>query len=162
MHLPSERHLWISLIFVSLILLAVLAWKAWPLLNPPIHLRALPAPPCDIQQQACSVSFSDGSRLTLDIQPRPLKVLEMLQLHVTLNGVIADKVYIDFRGVDMNMGYNRPTLRALGQGHFQGSGVLPVCTRARMTWEANVLLNTTQGLYSAPFRFSVENTPSGE
>lgn len=38
-------------------------------------------------------------------------------------------------------------------GAFGGTGMLPVCVRARMTWEARVLLHTDAGILAAPFRF---------
>lgn len=36
---------------------------------------------------------------------------------------------------------------------YQGTGMLPICVRERMTWEARVLLDLPDGLLLAPFRF---------
>jgi hypothetical protein len=60
---------------------------------------------------------------------------------------------VDISGVDMNMGFNRATLTRTGPGEFSGPAMLPVCVRARMTWEAKVLLHTDAGLMAAPYRF---------
>jgi hypothetical protein len=72
---------------------------------------------------------------------------------VRTEGVDPDRVEVDFAGVDMNMGFNRVALKPVGQGTFAGTGMLPVCVRARMTWEARVLLHTDAGLLAASFRF---------
>jgi hypothetical protein len=155
MRLPRERSLWLALVSVGVILAGALGWKAWPVLFPPTALVALPAPPCDIQVQACTLQFPDGGQVTLSITPRPIVVLQPLDLAVQISAIRADKVAIDFRGVDMNMGYNRPQLQPQDVGLFHGKGVLPVCTRVHMLWEANVLITTRAGIYRAPFRFSV-------
>jgi hypothetical protein len=53
----------------------------------------------------------------------------------------------------MNMGFNRVAMQPVESGNYFGAAMLPVCVRARMTWEAKVLLHTASGLMSAPFRF---------
>jgi hypothetical protein len=53
----------------------------------------------------------------------------------------------------MNMGFNRPTLQEQTPGHYSGEGRLPVCVRDAMEWEARVLIETDDGLVSAPYRF---------
>lgn len=94
-----------------------------------------------------------------------------------------DRVEVDFDGVEMEMGFNRirlhpvdgnggvngngrpastriagdglPEVRAArsGPAQWRGQGMLPVCVRDRMTWEARVLLQYPQRLLAAPFRF---------
>jgi hypothetical protein len=87
------------------------------------------------------------------IEPGSIPVLEPLTLWVRAQGLDVRGVEVDFAGVDMNMGHNRPRLEAVGPGEFRGGGMLPVCVRARMTWEARVLLRTPRGIWAAPFRF---------
>ena len=65
----------------------------------------------------------------------------------------AETVEVDLQGLDMNMGFNRPKLASLGDGHFRGEGMLPVCVRDAMEWEAKVLVHSDDGLRAAPFRF---------
>jgi hypothetical protein len=62
-------------------------------------------------------------------------------------------VQVDFVGVDMDMGYNRPSLTEAGPGIYRGEGMLPICVRDRMAWEARLLIGTPAGLLAAPFRF---------
>jgi hypothetical protein len=76
-----------------------------------------------------------------------------LKLSVHTQGIDAHRVEVDFSGVDMNMGFNRVTLEPIGPGDLSGAGMLPACVRARMTWQAKILLYTDAGLMAAPFRF---------
>ena len=70
-----------------------------------------------------------------------------------LDGVAVSKAEVDFTGIGMDMGYNRPTLEPITKTQFKGKAILPVCVRSKMDWEAKVLLQTERGLIMAPFRF---------
>ena len=39
------------------------------------------------------------------------------------------------------------------EGRYSADGILPVCVRNAMEWEAKVLVRTDEGLVAAPFRF---------
>jgi hypothetical protein len=62
-------------------------------------------------------------------------------------------VPVDFAGVSMNMGFNRPALAQAGPGRFAGQAVLPVCVTGRMTWQATVLIDAGSRRIAVPFRF---------
>jgi hypothetical protein len=134
-------------------MLAVLLYHAWPVLYPEGIARAPLNPDCELRKGACTVVFGDGGEVTLSIEPRTIPLVEPLRLTVTLSGLEPKGVEVDFSGVDMNMGYNRVRLEAQGDGRYAGRGILPVCVRARMTWEAKVLLAVDGGYLIAPFRF---------
>ena len=68
-------------------------------------------PSCDLHQTSCQSKFSDGSKVSLSIQPRPIKGLKPLQIQVQTEAIEAQSVEVDFRGLGMNMGYNRPQLK---------------------------------------------------
>lgn len=114
----------------------------------------LPPPACDLSNDACSAPLPQGGRLTLSIEPRPIRPLQPLALNATLTGANATRLKIDFDGVDMRMGYNRPTLTGDGK-HFTGTTTLPVCVTGTMTWKATVLITTDTGRIAQPFRFVV-------
>jgi len=71
---------------------------------------------------------------------------------VKTEGADVSSVEVDFVGVGMNMGYNRPALNKIGEGQFTGEATLPVCVRRKMEWEARVLLHTPEGIIMAPFQ----------
>lgn len=110
-------------------------------------------PSCDIQQETCHALFPDGSRMTLSISPRPIQALKPLEIQVTTEGLDPQAVEVDFRGLGMNMGFNRPHLEKQAEGHYSGSGMLAICVTDRMSWEATVLARTDDGVMAAPFRF---------
>jgi hypothetical protein len=110
---------------------------------------------CDLQRNDCQGVFPDGSRITLSILPRPIRALQPLRIEVVVEGVDPRAVAVDFSGVGMYMGYNRTRLTKQSSGAFAGSGMLSVCTRDRMAWEATVLAETEEGVMAAPFRFDV-------
>ena len=149
----ASRFLWTlaGLLFLAVVFVA---WhEIWPLLHPVAALVAPLDDACDLRKGPCESAFPDGTRVTFGMMPRRIPVVEELHISVHTEGIDARRVEVDFSGVDMNMGFNRVTLARTGPGEFSGPGMLPVCVRARMTWEAKVLLHTDTGLMAAPFRF---------
>lgn len=132
---------------------AIAAYKVWPTLFPAVAEQAVLDPQCDLRAGPCVSVLGDDRSLSLAIEPLTIPVLQPLQLTVDLKGIEASQVEVDFAGAAMNMGFNRVTLNAQGDGRFAGEGRLPVCVRGRMLWEARVLAHTDQGLLSAPYRF---------
>jgi hypothetical protein len=124
-----------------------------PVLDPEVSVVATGIADCDLRAGPCEAAFPDGGLVTFEISPAHIPTTQKLFLKVGTKGVDARQVEVDFAGADMNMGFNRVALRFVGPGEFTGTGMLPVCVRARMTWEARVLLHTEAGLMAAPFRF---------
>jgi hypothetical protein len=145
------------LAILATLLLAVVAvvaiYTAWPLLFPEVAQRAPLNPNCNLRAAPCSVVFPDGAEVTFSIQPDSIPVVAPLKYEVLVQGMEADGVIVDFVGVDMNMGFNRAQLNRTEAGRFVGDGMLPVCVRDVMEWEARVLIDTVDGLMEAPFRF---------
>ncbi len=111
---------------------------------------------CDLRASPCVAEFPGGGSIRFSIEPRSIPLVETLQLAVEAQGLEMQAVEVDFSGVDMNMGFNR-VLLSPGQGETAaiaaGQGILPVCVRNRMAWEAKVMVQTGRGLLMAPFRF---------
>ena len=139
----SNRALWVIAGLLFLGLAGVAIYRVLPLLNPDCDLRAGP----------CSGDFPDGGRVVFGIQPASIPLLKPLQFEVQVEGMDARDVEVDLKGLSMNMGFNRPKLALVEEGRFRGEGMLPVCVRDAMEWEAKVLVHTNDGLRAAPFRF---------
>ena len=154
--MPGSRSVWIWIASGGLFaaLAAAALHVAWPLLNPEVVASAPLDPRCDLRQGPCTAVLPNGGKVGLGLAPSTLPLLEPLAIEVRLDGLRAFAVEVDFAGVGMNMGYNRPRLTAEGEGRYVGNTVLPVCVRQRMDWEARVLVRTPDGLMAAPFRFS--------
>lgn len=150
----SRNWLWAGAL---LLLLVMLAWGGYRLslvLFPQPTLLLPWDPACDLAAGPCSTRLPTGGSVTFEIEPRPIPVVQPLRLHVRLESLPADEVEVDFSGIGMNMGYNRVRLQSVEPGRYQGQGMLPVCVRARMDWEAEVLISTSQGLLAVPYRFA--------
>lgn len=149
----ASTTLWIVVALLVAGLVAVAAYKIWPMLNPDITAIAPLNPDCDLRVGPCTSRFADGGGVSFGIEPTDIPVVKPLRFEVKLDGLDVRSVEVDFQGADMNMGYNRAKLNPFGEGRFVGDGMLPVCVRSAMEWEAKVLLHTDRGLLAAPFRF---------
>lgn len=129
------------------------AYKVWPILHPPLVRIATPDRGCDLRAGPCKAFFPDGGWVSFAIKPRAIPIVTPLWLDVKVSGLDATAVEVDFVGVDMNMGFNRVSLRETQVDRYTGQGMLPVCVRTRMTWEARVLIHTPEGILAAPFQF---------
>jgi len=139
---------------LAIVLIAVVGYKLSPLLLPKIDVAATMEPGCDLHRRACVARLPDGGRIELSITPRPIPMLEALQVEVKITGLDADKVEVDLAGVDMNMGFNRPELTATGAGVFRGEAALPVCVTGKMAWAATVIVESGRRHIAAPFHFN--------
>ena len=150
---PTPTSLWVILAVLVLGAVGVLGYKLRPLLHPTFLEVAGLDPACNLRSAPCVARFSDGAQVRFEIRPREIPTAEPLALEVEATGIRVDGVEVDFVGVDMYMGFNRVGLTEQGPGRYQGQGMIPVCVRQRMTWEARVLIQTPRGLLAAPFRF---------
>jgi len=143
--------------FIGILLIAlvvVVGYKLSPLLLPKADLTVQPAAGCNLHQTPCAAALPEGGRVELSILPRPIPMVAPLQVAVRIEGTTARQVEVDFTGVDMNMGLNRPRLVDQGEGRFTAEATLPVCVTGNMDWQATVLVETDKARIAAPFRFS--------
>ncbi len=150
---PRKSLLVDSAMILALILIGAIGYKLSPLMMPKADLVVAPTPECDLHQTACTAALPGGGRLIFSLTPRPIPVATPLRVEVRLEGIAAQRVKVDFAGVEMSMGYNRPTLEALSPTHHVGEATLPVCVTGRMLWQATVLLATDGQRLAVPFRF---------
>ena len=156
----SNLTLWAVVGVLFLALTGVAAYKAWPLLYPEVTVVAPLNPDCDLRQGPCVTQIPDGGSVQFSINPRNIPPLKELQLEVVTQGLDTRGVEVDFSGIDMNMGFNRPKLTREAAGLFRGKGLLPVCVRSSMEWESKVLVQTDEGIVAVPFRFLVRKSDS--
>lgn len=152
-----ERWLWALVGLMALLVVGLFAYRYQSHEELPVVSAALSS--CDVQQGPCTTLIEGGGPVTLTIAPRPIPLVEPLSLQVETPLAGIRTVEVDFSGVDMNMGYNRFRLKAVADGRYEGEGMLPVCVRSRMTWEAKVMLAMDGVTYVAPFRFDTVSRP---
>jgi hypothetical protein len=151
--IPSKSLLVDSAMILALILVGVVGYKLSPLLLPKADVIVQPDPGCDLHHAPCTAVLPQGGRLSFALTPRPIPVTQPLDVEVKIEGAGADRVAVDFAGVDMSMGFNRTILRAVDMRHHVGQTVLPVCVTGRMLWQATVLVETGRTRIAVPFRF---------
>ncbi len=152
--MPHSKSLLVdSAMILALILIGVIGYKLSPLLLPKADVVAQPDPGCDLQRAPCTAALPQGGRLRFSLLPRPIPVTQPFEMDVAIGGPGADKVAVDFAGVDMSMGFNRTTLRAIDAQHHVGRTALPVCVTGRMLWQATVLVEIGRTRIAVPFRF---------
>jgi hypothetical protein len=95
---------------------------------------------CDVHAGPCRAHIS-GTKVSLDIEPKPVKAMQDLTFTVTFAGekpVAAP--YIDLGMPGMNMGRNRVILKPAGESLYRGEGVIVRCPSGRRTWKAKVTI----------------------
>jgi hypothetical protein len=107
---------------------------------------------CDIHEGPCTKSLQDVI-VTLDIKPKPVKAMSNLGFRVTLSGKQpASSPVIDLDMPGMRMGRNQVTLKATGEGAYEGTGIIVRCPSGRRVWRATVII---PDLGSVGFTFDV-------
>ena len=137
----------------ALLAIAIVTYRLTPLLLPKTQLAAVIDPGCDLTQRACTARLADGSSLELSFSPRPLPVQKPMRVEVSTTGFTPTRVEIDFTGKDMNMGYNRSELAAVGPRRYVGDNALPVCISGGMAWIVTVIIETDRQQIVVPFGF---------
>lgn len=142
----------IGILLIALVV--VIGYKLSPMLLPKADVTVQPDPACNLQHQACAVTLPNGGRVELSSSLRPIPMVKPFEVQVTTSGFTPARVEVDFAGIEMNMGFNRPQLAARGNGLFAAEATLPVCITGLMDWQVTVLIETGSERIAIPYRFS--------
>lgn len=80
-----------------------------------------------------------------------MPVLTSLQLEVKTSQIPVKKIFIYFKGAEMNMGEFRYPLSRQKDGIYSAQSILPTCIDDQMIWHAIVHIETLNKHYRAPF-----------
>jgi hypothetical protein len=95
---------------------------------------------CDLNYSPCTKSLS-GCRVTLDINPKPIRAMKNLTFTVVLSGKKPEsEPSIGLGMPGMTMGPNRVNLKLMKEGTYQGEGVVVKCPSGKKTWQAIVTI----------------------
>lgn len=130
-------------------------YASWRTMN----VISLPVPDCDLSQRACSSLLPTGERIELSIKPTHMPVLTSLQLEVKTEHIPVKKMFIYFKGAEMDMGEFRFSLLRQKEGFYSTQTILPTCIHDNMVWHAVVHIEAGKKRYSAPFVF-INQRPS--
>jgi hypothetical protein len=150
-----NKKILIDVIGMELIALVVIVgYKLSPMLLPKADVTVQPDPVCNLQREACSVTLPSGGQVSLTMGTRPVPLVKPFEVQVATSGFAPARVEVDFSGIGMNMGFNRPQLAARGAGSYAAEVTLPVCITGHMDWQATVLIDTGSERVAIPYRFS--------
>jgi hypothetical protein len=115
--------------------------------------QSKPTVNCNIQKGSCEKTVA-GTNVILEISPKPVRAMGDLTFRVTVADPekMAAVPYIDLNMPAMDMGGNRVLLKDLGQGVYEGRGVIVRCMSGKRTWRARI---TLPEIGSADFIFDV-------
>lgn len=151
--MTKDRNLWIVVGILLVTLMTLLIYVQFFHQNQEIIERAALNPECQAVGFPCRVNLKGGGSVQLTISPQPVEVMKPLEVRIKLDQVEANRVVAQFNGVGMNMGMNRYIFNKESDGSFLATVTLPVCIRSRMEWDAEILLETEQGIIVAPYKF---------
>lgn len=120
------------------------SWKTF-------NVVTLPVPDCDLRQGPCVSALPSGEQIELKIKPTYMPVLTSLQMEVKTNKIPVKKIFIYFKGAEMNMGEFRYLLTRQKDGSYSTQSILPTCIDDQMVWHAVVHIETLNKHYHAPF-----------
>jgi len=139
---------------VKLPLLGCLFLAALPFSAQAAGVKLPASPNCEINKGSCS-QIAGGAAVSLDVQPKPVKVMQELTFTVTVKGKKDyDRLMLDLTMVGMNMGPNQVTLLKTGPGRYTGKGIIPRCHSGKKLWAAVIALPDRQT--EIPFAFNVQ------
>ena len=116
------------IILVSLLLLLLLAagYQLKAMLKPNASIVLALDPACDLHKNACTLPFPKTGSVTFSMHPKDIPILQPVQLQVNIEGLEVSSVEVDFVGVDMEMGYNRPVLEKKSSVKYTGEMIIPI------------------------------------
>lgn len=116
------------------------------------HSSAASATNCNIQAGSCTREIAEGT-ITLDIHPKPVRIMRDLRFTVKVHGLrLTKNPHIDLDMPAMTMGFNRVYLAPAGPGLYAGDGVIVRCPSGIPTWKAVVVL---PGMGEVEYTFDV-------
>lgn len=140
----------IGILLIALVV--VVGYKLSPILLPKADVTVQPEAGCDLNHQVCPASLPGGGRIELSSSVQPVPLVKPFQILLNISGLEASRVEVDFAGVDMNMGLNRPLLQDQGNGRYVAEVTLPVCITGQMDWQVTVLIESGRQRIAIPYR----------
>lgn len=115
---------------------------------------------CDIQRGPCLLQTGEGMTIEFDIQPKPVAAMSDLTFIVNLSRggspVKNASTALDLSMPGMFMGKNRPALKQVHDGRYEGKGVITKCPSGKKTWQAEVTVEHAGKTAVASFVFEVK------
>ncbi|MBI5741682.1 MAG: FixH family protein [Nitrospirae bacterium] len=111
-------------------------------------------------EQADSGALNDkGLHAVFDINPKPVRAMSELVFSMYLEEsgrpVTDADITLDLTMPGMFMGINRPVLKHVKDGRYEGKGVIPACPHGGKQWKAEVNIERGGKVETASYTFEV-------
>jgi len=123
--------------------------------SPAPAARLWSPPDCDPRAGLCRAQGA-GHSISLGLPGPAPQPLEPFTVTVTLAGLAASEVLVQFQMEAMDMGRNRFRLAQVAAGHWQGEVMLPVCWSGRRDWRATVQVVADGDRFEANFAVAID------
>lgn len=148
-----------NLIFLSISVIVMLSTHLYAVQHE--HPAAGVRIGCNINAGPCAKTTEPGNiQVIFDINPKPVKPMKELFFRVDLKegekSVTDAAVNLDLTMPGMFMGINRPVLKHIKDGRYEGQGILPKCPHGGKTWKTEVTIMRHNKTSSESFIFEVE------
>lgn len=169
-HRPPSRRwplLALALLMLSLMLAQIYKQPLLSLLGGTPTATQISPPPCDLNRQACPLLISTPAASeapwSFAISPRPIPVSAPLTLTLTppeqnLSSNRLLRVWVDLTGDSMDMGLIQVPLTLSPDGHWEGTGSIPICVTGPMRWRAQLHMQLEQTTLQADWVFNAPST----
>ena len=108
---------------------------------------------CDLRKGPCDVTIEDGTKLTLEVFPRNIPIMEKIKFKVKSSDTSLENLSIKIYATNMNMGNVELTLEKKEDGTYETSSTLPACKIGGMHWNAEVQKSSLFNITGAKFQF---------
>ncbi len=104
---------------------------------------------CDLRVSSCSVDVPELGKITFDIEPKHIPLMETLTFSVkTQPDFDIDELKLNIYATNMNMGYHQFKLKKVSKNRYEVKGILPTCTVGGMIWNAEVVKGNRGAIFS--------------
>ncbi|HIG89161.1 MAG TPA: hypothetical protein EYQ04_04240 [Candidatus Thioglobus sp.] len=132
-----------ALTFVATISILLIVFGYWyqSFLQDRIQ-RVINVTDCQINKTSCRVKIDDVAFLTLSILPIGIPQTQALDIDVELEGFDANRISVNFEGIEIDHNLLPYSLDKQDPYHFSGKGFLSICSLRKMHWLANIIINS--------------------
>lgn len=108
---------------------------------------------CDLRKGPCEVTIEDGTKLTLEVFPKDIPIMEKIKFKVKSSNKTLEDLSLKIYSTNMNMGSYELPLKRSSDGTYETSSTLPACKIGGMHWNAEIQKPSLFSITGAKFNF---------
>lgn len=131
-----------TLLFVCLVFAALIGKEVFDITDKGSHwdIKLVGRHTCDLQSSKCEFLYK-GKLGHFKALETPIIINKTNIVQVELENISDEEIWIDIKGIELDMGYNRVRLKRKGS-LFEGKIYLPSCSLKVMTWEVMLIIKS--------------------